>query len=209
MIVAADKRRIIRRKWDVDAAQRYGNMKSYVDFSTCSPAKNACQPCLPYLYVVLTTPLPSASQHGQRQQHRRIDAPGFPSPLTPSPTAPPPPPSSLSSSSPVVDLARDVISLTHNGLLVGGIAFDDVVGLCGFLVVKYAVADIAIPSRLSPSSVVDDAWHRLLLFPVIYDVACRRAHELAGMLSFERNVVSLDSCRASPNIVASGALIRS
>ncbi len=30
-----------------------------------------------------------------------------------------------------------------------------------------------------------------------------------GMLSFERNIVSLDSCRASPNILASGALIRS
>ncbi|KAL3809077.1 hypothetical protein ACHAXA_007862 [Cyclostephanos tholiformis] len=82
----------------------------------------------------------------------------------------------------LADFARDVISRTGDGLLVGGIDVDDVVVLCGFLVAKYAVADISIPARLSPSSEVDEAWHRLLLYPVVYDVACRRAHELAGRI---------------------------
>jgi hypothetical protein len=63
-----------------------------------------------------------------------------------------------------------VISLTDNGLLVDDITFNDVMELY-----------IAITSRLSPSLTINKVWHRLLLFPVVYeDVTCRRAHELVG-----------------------------
>jgi hypothetical protein len=98
---------------------------------------------------------------------------------TPPVAHPPPPlprPSSSSSSSAIADFAFEVISLMNGGILMGGITFDDVMGLCGFLVVKYPVADISIPSRLSPSSIVDKAWHRLVLFPVVYDIMCCHAH---------------------------------
>ncbi len=89
------------------------------------------------------------------------------------------------SSSTTADFARDVIAHTGGGLLAELITADDVEGLCNFLVVKYAVADTSVPARMSPSVSVDDAWHRLMLYPRVYDVACRRAHELAAMLVAE------------------------
>jgi small ubiquitin-related modifier len=55
--------------------------------------------------------------------------------------------------------------------------------LCIFLVVKYSVADIDIPSRLSPSVSVDDTWHWLLLFPSVYSSTCHLAYELAAILT--------------------------
>jgi hypothetical protein len=85
-------------------------------------------------------------------------------------------------SSSIADFARDVIARTGGGLLVGAITADDVEGLCRFLVAKYAVADITLPARMSPSISVDDAWHRLLLYPGVYEVACRRAHEMAARI---------------------------
>jgi len=56
----------------------------------------------------------------------------------------------------------------------------DVEGLCGFLVAKYAVADIDVPARMSPSATVDAVWHSLMLHPRAYDSACRLAYELAS-----------------------------
>jgi len=55
--------------------------------------------------------------------------------------------------------------------------------LCIFLVVKYSVADIDIPSRLSPSIYVDTTWHWLLLFPSVYASTCQRAYELAAIIT--------------------------
>jgi small ubiquitin-related modifier len=55
--------------------------------------------------------------------------------------------------------------------------------LCIFLVVKYSVADIDIPSRLSPSISVDNTWHWLLLFPSVYASTCQRAYELAAIIT--------------------------
>jgi small ubiquitin-related modifier len=55
--------------------------------------------------------------------------------------------------------------------------------LCIFLVVKYSVADIDIPSRLSPSISVDNTWHWLLLFPSVYASTCHLAYELAAIIT--------------------------
>jgi hypothetical protein len=55
--------------------------------------------------------------------------------------------------------------------------------LCSFLVVKYSVADIDIPSRLSPSVSVDTTWHWLLLFPSVYASACQHAYDLAAIIT--------------------------
>jgi hypothetical protein len=55
--------------------------------------------------------------------------------------------------------------------------------LCIFLVVKYSVADIDIPSRLSPSISVDNTWHWLLLFPSVYASTCQRAYDLAAIIT--------------------------
>lgn len=55
--------------------------------------------------------------------------------------------------------------------------------LCSFLVVKYSVADIGIPSRLSPSVSVDTTWHWLLLFPSVYASACLHAYNLAAIIT--------------------------
>jgi hypothetical protein len=55
--------------------------------------------------------------------------------------------------------------------------------LCIFLVVKYSVADIDIPSRLSPSISVDNTWHWLLLFPSVYASTCQCAYELAAIIT--------------------------
>ena len=87
------------------------------------------------------------------------------------------------SSSTVADFARDVVARTGGGILADAtITPDDVEGLCRFLVAKYAVADTALPDQMSPSSRVDEAWHRLLLYPGVYDVACRRAHATAARM---------------------------
>jgi ubiquitin len=77
------------------------------------------------------------------------------------------------------NLADDIIARTDGGLG-AGITNAEVKELCGFLVAKYAVADITIPARMSPSMSVDIAWHGLMLFPRVYDIACRRAYNLAA-----------------------------
>ena len=79
----------------------------------------------------------------------------------------------------IAEFAYDVITRTEGNLLVVATE-EEVEKLCGFLIAKYAVADIAIPARMSPSATVDAAWHRLMLFPGAYDAACRRAYELAA-----------------------------
>ena len=94
------------------------------------------------------------------------------------PTPPPRSPTTTTVSS-LADIARDVIARTEGGLLVAAAA-RDVEGLCGFLVAKYAVADIDVPARMSPSATVDAVWHSLMLHPRAYDSACRLAYELAS-----------------------------
>ena len=96
----------------------------------------------------------------------------------------PPTPAPQSSTTTIVslaDFARDVIARTGGGLLVASNA-PEVEEMCGFLVAKYAVADIAIPARMSPSATVDAVWHRLMLYPRAYDATCRRAYELAAVI---------------------------
>ncbi len=82
----------------------------------------------------------------------------------------------------LADLAREIISRTNDNLIIGTITFDDIVGVCGFLVAKYAVDDVSGPPRLSPPVTVDNAWQHLLNFPQVYEFACRSAHELAGKI---------------------------
>ena len=96
--------------------------------------------------------------------------------------ASPPTPAPQSSTTTIVslaDFARDVIARTEGGFLIASTA-REVEQLCGFLVAKYAVADISIPARMSPPATVDAVWHSLMLYPLAYDAACRRAYELAA-----------------------------
>ena len=85
-------------------------------------------------------------------------------------------------SSSTVGFATDIIARTGGGILIDAITPDDVEGLCCFLVAKYAVSDIALPARMSLSSRVDEAWHRLMLYPGVYDAVCRRAHQMAASI---------------------------